>query len=114
MGKIRIDRKKLDYVMLMRDVSTYRELAKRAGVHYNTVNNMINRDTYSTELLEKVADVLDVNPLDLLRTEGFPDPVLVIDQRWDQLLADPRSERALAALAEEARNTPEEELVESW
>jgi transcriptional regulator with XRE-family HTH domain len=114
MGKIRIDRKKLDYMMLMRDVPTYRELAKRVGVHHNTVNNMVNRGEYSTGLLEKVADVLGVNPLDLISTEGYPDPILVADRYWDQLLADPRSPGALHQLADEARTTPEEELAEGW
>lgn len=114
MGKIRVNRKKLDYVMLMREVPSYRELAKRVGVHYNTISNMVNRDEYSIGLLEKVSGVLHVNPLDLLDTEGFPEPVLVADQRWDQLFDDPRSEKALAQMADEAREVPEKELDEGW
>ena len=114
MGKIRLDRKKLDYVMLMRDVPSYRELAKRVDVHHNTLNNMVNHDRYSMDLLERVADALGVNPLDLLTTEGFPEPVLVADREWDRLFADPRSNAVLSRLADEALNTPEEDLVEGW
>lgn len=114
MGKILLDRKKLDYVMLMRDVPSYRDLARRIEVHYNTLNNMVNRDQYSMDLLERVASELNVNPLDLLTTEGYPDPVLVADKEWDRLFADPRSDVVLSKLADQARNTPESELVEGW
>lgn len=114
MRKIRLDRKKLDYVMLMRDVPSYRELARRAAVHPNTLNNLVNHERYSMNLLAKVAEVLRVNPLDLLKTEGFPEPILVADREWDRLFADPRTDTVLVELVAEAEATPEDELVEGW
>lgn len=48
------------------------ELAKRAGVSFATVNRLCTNATsqVSLETLDKIADVLDVEPGELLEREG--------------------------------------------
>jgi hypothetical protein len=43
-------------------------------MHYNSIHKMVKSGRFSIESLEALANVLGCNPIDLVTTEGFPDP----------------------------------------
>jgi DNA-binding Xre family transcriptional regulator len=45
-------------------------------VDRNTIVRLFNGEKFTSETVEKIAKALDCNPIDLMVTEGFPDPHL--------------------------------------
>lgn len=74
MGKIRLDERRVKVLMAMKGIDSLPELAEMAKMHYNSVYKMVNTGRFSIDSLEALADVLQCNPIDLITTEGFPDP----------------------------------------
>jgi DNA-binding Xre family transcriptional regulator len=74
MGKIRLDERKVKVLMAMNAIDTLPALAEKAGMHYNSIHKMVKSGRFSIESLEALANVLGCNPIDLVTTEGFPDP----------------------------------------
>jgi hypothetical protein len=74
MGKIRLDERKVKVLMAMNGIDTLPELAEKAGMHYNSVYKMVNTGRFSIDSIESLANVLGCNPIDLVTTEGYPDP----------------------------------------
>ena len=50
------------------------EVSRRMNVTRMTVYNLLKGDNTSLDVLSAFAAALNVNPLDILKTEGFPDP----------------------------------------
>jgi transcriptional regulator with XRE-family HTH domain len=72
-----LDERKVKVMMALRGVGSQKELAEKSGVHQDTLVQLLRgRRSFSPETLEKLAQALDCNPLDLLTTEGFPPPHL--------------------------------------
>jgi Cro/C1-type HTH DNA-binding domain len=76
MGKIRLDERKVKVLMAMNGIDTLPALAEKAGMHYNSVYKMVNTGRFSIDSIESLANVLGCNPIDLMTTEGYPDPKL--------------------------------------
>jgi DNA-binding Xre family transcriptional regulator len=74
MGKLRLDGRRLKVLMAMNGIDTLPQLAERANMHYNSVYKMVNTGRFSIDSIETLAKVLGCNPIDLVTTEGFPDP----------------------------------------
>ena len=74
MGKFRLDERRVKVLMAMKGIDSLPELAEKAGMHYNSVYKMVNTGRFSIDSIEAVANVLECNPIDLITTEGFPDP----------------------------------------
>lgn len=51
------------------------EVARRMNVTRMTVYNLMRGDNTTLDVLTAFAAALGVNPLDILMTEGFPDPL---------------------------------------
>ena len=74
MGKLIIDRERIDILMRSAEIDTYVELAKRAQLHPNTLTKILKGEKWQSETVEKLASVLECNPIDLLVTVGFTLP----------------------------------------
>lgn len=74
MGKLRLDERKVKVLMAMNGIDSLPELAEAAGMHYNSVYKMVNTGRFSIDSLESLSNVLHCNPIDLITTEGYPDP----------------------------------------
>ena len=69
-----IDKERVSILMKRADIRTYRELAEKAGIHYNTVTKVLNGAKFDSETANKLALALNCSPIDLMTAEGFPDP----------------------------------------
>ena len=74
MGKLIIDRERIDILMRSAEIDTYVELAKRAQLHPNTLTKILKGEKWQSETVEKLASVLECNPIDLLVAVGFTLP----------------------------------------
>jgi DNA-binding Xre family transcriptional regulator len=74
MGKLRLDGRRLKVLMAMNGIDTLPQLAEQANMHYNSVYKMVNTGRFSIDSIESLANVLGCNPIDLVTTEGYPDP----------------------------------------
>lgn len=72
---IRIDRRRLEAVMALRDVDND-TLAKRMGKHYNSVLRLKTEQSTTLQNLELLCDALNCHPFDLIVAEGYPEPFL--------------------------------------
>ena len=76
MQKVSIDGSKAREIM-DRDKLSVVEVARRMDVSRVTVYNLLEGNNTSLELLTTFCVALNnTNPLDILKTEGFPDPLL--------------------------------------
>ena len=76
MQKVSIDGSKAREIM-DRDKLSVVEVARRMDVSRMTVYNLLEGNNTSLELLTTFCVALNnTNPLDILKTEGFPDPLL--------------------------------------
>lgn len=73
---LRIDERKLKIIMATKEIDTYAALAKKSGLHWTTISKLVSGQGFRSETLDAIANALEVNPLDLLQVEGFPDPHL--------------------------------------
>ncbi|MCD6290359.1 MAG: helix-turn-helix transcriptional regulator [Anaerolineae bacterium] len=71
---LKIDERKVRVFMAMRGIDTVRDLARKAGIHEDTVWKVFKGRNFTAETLERLATALECNPLDLLTVEGYPDP----------------------------------------
>lgn len=55
---------------------TQEQLAVAAGITTATLNNINKGGVFKSATLDAIANVLEVDPRDLMRTEGFPSPRL--------------------------------------
>ena len=78
---VRIDNKRLDVAMAAAGVKTDKALDSLSGVDERTIRNVRRNGKASFEVWNKLATALDCNPIDLLVTEGYPDP------KWAALVA---------------------------
>lgn len=74
--KLRVDSRRLDIAMAAAGVRTDNALAELADITDRTIRNIRTAETCSMQVLERIADALGCNPIDLLTTPGFPDPKL--------------------------------------
>ena len=75
MHKTAIDGSKAREIMDNEGLSVA-EVSRRMGVTRMTVYNLLKGDNTTLDVLSSFAAALGVNPLDILKTEGFPDPLL--------------------------------------
>jgi len=75
MQKTAIDGQKARQIMDNEGLSVT-EVSRRMGVTRMTVYNLLKGDNTSLDVLSAFAAALSVNPLDVLKTEGFPDPLV--------------------------------------
>ena len=76
MQKVSIDGSKAREIM-DRDKLSVVEVARRMDVSRVTVYNLLEGNNTSLELLTTFCVALNnTNPLDILKTEGFPDPLV--------------------------------------
>ena len=76
MQKVSIDGSKAREIM-DRDKLSVVEVARRMDVSRMTVYNLLEGNNTSLELLTTFCVALNnTNPLDILKTEGFPDPLV--------------------------------------
>lgn len=76
MRKVKLDKTRVKVAMAMKGIDDYSQLAKQAGMHYNNVYKMVKTGRFSVDSISALAEALDVNPIDLLVTPGFPPPNL--------------------------------------
>ena len=69
-----VDAKRIDVAMAIVGVKSDEELARLADVTSQTIRNIRNTNSCSLRVLSDVASALDINPIDLLVTPGYPDP----------------------------------------
>lgn len=72
-AKLRIDGKRLDVILLKRDMSL-KQVAEKLDMHYNSVLRMKTEGTTNLGTLERLCAVLECHPFDLLVAEGYPQP----------------------------------------
>jgi transcriptional regulator with XRE-family HTH domain len=76
MQSVSIDKDKAKDIMDKNGLSVV-EVARRMNVSRVTVYNLLKGKHTSLELLTSFCVALDnTNPLDILKTEGFPDPLV--------------------------------------
>ena len=76
MQKVTIDGQQARQIMESNGLSVV-EISRRMGVSRVTVYNLLKGDNTSLDVLASFAAALDnTNPLDILKTEGFPDPLV--------------------------------------
>jgi lambda repressor-like predicted transcriptional regulator len=90
-----INKKEVRRWMLERDVASFRDLAEKAKVSEATIYNALDKEGWHSRTLDAIAEALEVSPLALLVEEE--------ERKWDELFADPRSERVLGDMAAKAR-----------
>lgn len=69
-----ISKKRLELLMERAGIETYQELAAAADVHPNSLTRIIGKGGWKSETVEKLAKALSCNPIDMMETDGFPDP----------------------------------------
>lgn len=69
-----IDERKVKALAELRGLSTMRELAQAADIGEATLYNVLAGGGFRSATLESLAKALNVNPIDLLRVEGYPAP----------------------------------------
>lgn len=74
--QVRIDKHKVKVLMALRNIDTQRELVKRSGLHESTVIKVLNGEGFKSETLERLAGALECSPMDLLRVDGYPSPLM--------------------------------------
>lgn len=77
--KLYIDRMKVRTFMRKRGYRYFRDLAAAMGVHHLSLLRRVTRHNvgyFRNDFVERMAEVLDCNPIDLLSTTGFPQPSL--------------------------------------
>ena len=72
--KLRIDGERVHVLMRERGIGTLQELAGISGVHANTLTPVLRGGGWSAKTAEKLAEALGCNPIDLLVSEGYPEP----------------------------------------
>lgn len=78
MPRLAVDWKKVRIYMALRGINTEGELTKIAGLNRETVVQLKKGEScFESKTVSRLAVALGCNPLDLLRTEGFPDPHMV-------------------------------------
>jgi DNA-binding Xre family transcriptional regulator len=80
--KFYIDRMKVRRMMRRRGYVYFRELAEAVGIHPLSMIRRMTRDNvgvFRNDFVERLADALGCNPLDLVSTVGYPPPVLPPD-----------------------------------
>lgn len=70
----RISKKKLKMWMAIRGFEKVEDLASKAEISPVTIYSNWDTNRFQGQTLDKLASALEVNPIDLLDTEGFPDP----------------------------------------
>jgi len=75
MHKTTIDGSKAREIMDNEGLSVT-EVSRRMNVTRMTVYNLLKGHNTSLDVLSAFAAALNVNPLDILKTEGFPDPLV--------------------------------------
>lgn len=76
-----VDATRLDIAMAIAGLRTDEKLAEKSGVDDRTLRNIRKLGKCSFDTLNKIASAIGCNPIDLLRTTGYPDP------KWDALAA---------------------------
>jgi len=71
---IRVDEKRLKVAMIAAGIKTDRDLAEKSGVDERTIRNVKRLGTCSFDAWNKLAMAIGCNPIDLLVTQGYPDP----------------------------------------
>lgn len=72
-GEVRIDGKRLDVILLKRDM-TLKKVSEEMDMHYNSILRMKVEGTTNLGTLQKLCNVLECHPFDLLVAEGYPQP----------------------------------------
>lgn len=74
---LKIDEQRVRVWMATRNVRTIEELAQRAGVSSFTIRRLFAGEEFRSSTLSRLANVLEVNPLDLIYVSACPDPHVV-------------------------------------
>ena len=72
-GELRIDGKRLELILLKRDMSL-KQVAEKMGMHYNSVLRMKTEGSTNLRTLQQLCNALECHPFDLLVAEGYPQP----------------------------------------
>lgn len=73
---VRINKGFVRAVLGARNMSL-RDLADASDIGEATLYRIVNGAKFNSTTLEKLADALDCNPVDLLDVSGYPDPHMV-------------------------------------
>lgn len=74
MRSIRIDERRLRVAMAAAGINTYKDLSEKSGVDLRTINNIKRLGTCQFEAWNRLAATIGCNPIDLLVTQGYPNP----------------------------------------
>lgn len=74
-ANVRIDRDRLDTLMKLRGFNN-ETLAEAMDKHYNSIIRLRQEQSTTFANLEKLCQVLECHPFDLIVAEGFPKPFL--------------------------------------
>ena len=78
---VRIDPQRLKITMTAAGIHTDKELAEKANITIRTITNVKKFGTCSWDAWNSIASAIGCNPIDLLVTQGYPDP------KWAALAA---------------------------
>ena len=71
---LKVDERKVRVFMADRGIYTIEDLAKLSGVSSFTIRKLFKGAGFKSDTVQRLADALGCNPLDLLTVEGYPDP----------------------------------------
>lgn len=72
---VKIDKAKVEQLMRERGFSSFTQLAAAAGLHHNTMYNVLDNPKFESVTLAKLATALECSPVDLMTWNGFaPEP----------------------------------------
>jgi transcriptional regulator with XRE-family HTH domain len=86
--KLRIDGERVHALMREKGIRSVQELAAMSGVHANTLTPVLRGGGWSARTAERLAAALGCNPIDLLVSEGYPEPFWKMNQRIAELLKE--------------------------
>lgn len=63
-------------VFLVQRGMEQKDLAEQSGVSEQTIVRLLKGKAFTSDTLGKLAEALNVNPVDLIQSDGHPDPLV--------------------------------------
>ena len=75
--QFRVNKRAVRMFMASEGIVTMKQLTGATGLTQLTLRRLLAGEPFTSDTIKKLAKGLKCNPLDLLETEGYPDPHLV-------------------------------------
>ncbi len=76
MANLRVNERMIRIAMAQQGITTIRELSSRSGVSRPSIYKLFSGDAFRSDMVEQIAHVLKVNPLDLIESLDAPPPLV--------------------------------------